>query len=161
MDEEQILKDDVDEIARLVQTCKLLRLNFIFFTMYKPISVNNLCDLRVTVRNTLLSQSPRAPHSSMTLQPVELPRGRADPPHAVPVVTTASTQSSAAVPQSARRRGHPLRPPPPLLSLSSSLHLGSRRPAAGGMPSQSRPPSNVRLSGPETGDPEVGRSALR
>ncbi len=40
----------------------------------KPTSVNNLGDLRVTVRNTPPSQSPRAPHSSMTLQPVELPR---------------------------------------------------------------------------------------
>ncbi len=53
----------------------------------KPTSVNNLVDLRVTVRNTPPNQSPRAPHSSMTLQPVELPRRHADPPRAVPVVT--------------------------------------------------------------------------
>ncbi len=53
----------------------------------KPTSVNNLDDLRVTVRNTPPSQSPRAPHSSMTLQPVELPRARADPSRAVPVDT--------------------------------------------------------------------------
>ncbi len=39
------------------------------------------------MRNTPPSQSPRAPHSSMTLQPVELPRARADPSCAVPVVT--------------------------------------------------------------------------
>ncbi len=53
----------------------------------KPTSVNNLGDLRVTVRNTPPSQSLRAPHSSMTLQPVELPRVRADTSRAVPVVT--------------------------------------------------------------------------
>ncbi len=53
----------------------------------KPTSVNNLGDLRVTVRNTQPSQSPRTPHSSMTLQPVELPRVRADLSCAVPVVT--------------------------------------------------------------------------
>ncbi len=52
----------------------------------KPTSVNNLGDLRGTVRNTPPSQSPQAPHSSITLQPVELPRGHADPPRAVPVV---------------------------------------------------------------------------
>ncbi len=78
----------------------------------------------------------------------------------------ASTQSSAAAPPSARRRGRPpLRPPPPLLSLSSSLHLDGRWPAARGTPSPSRPPSNpaasIRVSGPEMGDPEVGGSALR
>ncbi len=39
------------------------------------------------MRNTPPSQSPRAPNSSMTLQPVELPRARADPSRAVPVVT--------------------------------------------------------------------------
>ncbi len=33
----------------------------------KPTSVNNLGDLRVIVRNTPPSQSPRAPQSSMTL----------------------------------------------------------------------------------------------
>ncbi len=55
----------------------------------------------------------------------------------------------------------PLRPPPPLLSLSSSLHLDGRWPAARGMPSPSRPPSNPAVSGPEMGDPEVGGSALR
>ncbi len=53
----------------------------------EPTSVTNLGDPRVTVRNTPPSHSPRAPHSSMTLQPVQLPRGRADPPRAVPVVT--------------------------------------------------------------------------
>ncbi len=52
----------------------------------EPTSVNNLGDPRVTVRNTPPSHSPRAPHSSMTLQTVQLPRGRADPPRAVPVV---------------------------------------------------------------------------
>ncbi len=42
------------------------------------------------MRNTPPSKYPRAPHSSMTLQPVELPRVCADPPHAVPVVTFAA-----------------------------------------------------------------------
>ncbi len=53
----------------------------------KPTSINNLGDLRVTVRNTPPSQSPRDPHSSMTLQPVELPRGRVDLPRAIPFIT--------------------------------------------------------------------------
>ncbi len=39
------------------------------------------------MRNTPPSQSPLAPHSLMTLQSVERPRGRADPPRAVPVIT--------------------------------------------------------------------------
>ncbi len=52
-----------------------------------PTSVSNLADLRVTVRNTPPSKPPRAPNSSMKLQPVEFSRGRADPPCAAPVVT--------------------------------------------------------------------------
>ncbi len=53
----------------------------------KPTSVNNLGDLRVTVRNTPPSKPPLAPHSSMKLQPVEFSRWHADPPCAAAVVT--------------------------------------------------------------------------
>ncbi len=74
----------------------------------------------------------------------------------------ASTQSSAAAPPSAPFPSSiaPLRPLPPLLSLSSSLHLGGSL----GIPSLSRTPPNqaasIRVSGSETGDLEVGGSAL-
>ncbi len=77
----------------------------------------------------------------------------------------AFTQTSVAVPPSARRRGcppvaasvpaQPKQQPPPRRQL----------PAARGMPSPSRPPPNqaasIRVSGPETGDPEMGASALQ
>ncbi|KAI2650661.1 Uroporphyrinogen decarboxylase [Labeo rohita] len=43
--------------------------------------------LEPLLRSTPPSQPPRAPHSSMTLQPVELPEGRTDLSCGVPVVT--------------------------------------------------------------------------
>ncbi len=74
----------------------------------------------------------------------------------------ASTQSLAAVPPSARRRG---RPPAATSTPAQPKQQPPPRRQVAGRNGNAQPPSNpatnVRVSGPEMGDPEVGGSALR